>query len=88
MNGRPQVSLKETIAAQRSLESELASSRSADSNRDFRTKELEGRMRALEKENEMLRQKVRWLRSDARTSKNLSGRLWSREMFIYINREG
>lgn len=54
----PQVSLKETIAAQRSLEGELASSRSADSSREFKSKELEGRMRALEKENEMLRQKV------------------------------
>lgn len=56
---RPQVSLKETIAAQRALEGELVSIRSADSSRDFKTKELEGRMRALEKENEMLRQKVK-----------------------------
>lgn len=54
----PQVSLKDTIASQRSLEVELASSRSADSTWEFKTKELEGRMRALEKENEMLRQKV------------------------------
>lgn len=56
--GRPQVSLKETIAAQRSLEGELASIRSTNSNREFKSKEVEGRMRALEKENEMLRQKV------------------------------
>lgn len=55
---RPQLSLKETINAQRDLEGQLASSRSADSTRDFKTKELEGRLRALEKENEMLRQKV------------------------------
>lgn len=58
MSRCPQASLKETMATQRSLEAELAGSRSADSSRDFRTKELEGRMRALEKENEMLRQKV------------------------------
>lgn len=54
----PQVSLKETIATQRALESELSSSRSTESSRDFRTRELEGRVRTLEKENEVLRQKV------------------------------
>lgn len=54
----PQASLKDAIAAQRSLEAELASSRGADSSREFRAKELEGRARALEKENDMLRQKV------------------------------
>lgn len=59
------MSLKETIATQRTLESQLASSRSADSTRDFKTKELEGRLRALEKENEMLRQKVTMLQSPA-----------------------
>ncbi|TWW75224.1 Protein POF1B [Takifugu flavidus] len=56
-NRQLQLSLKETITAQRDLEGQLASCRSADSTRDFKTKELEGRLRALEKENEMLRQK-------------------------------
>lgn len=54
-----QLSLKEVSSTQRSLESQLMSSRSTDSNREFKMKELEGRMRALEKENEMLRQKVK-----------------------------
>lgn len=53
-----QVSLKETTATQRALESQLLSSKNNDSSRDFKIKEMEGRMRALEKENEMLRQKV------------------------------
>uniref|UniRef100_H2TH31 POF1B actin binding protein n=1 Tax=Takifugu rubripes TaxID=31033 RepID=H2TH31_TAKRU len=57
-NRQLQLSLKETITAQRDLEGQLASCRSADSTRDFKTKELEGRLRALEKENEMLRQKL------------------------------
>ncbi|XP_029956210.1 protein POF1B-like [Salarias fasciatus] len=57
-NRQLQLSLKETSAAQRSLESQLSSSRSNDSGREFKIKELEGRMRALEKENEMLRQKL------------------------------
>ncbi|XP_010771372.1 protein POF1B-like [Notothenia coriiceps] len=34
------------------------STKSSDSSRDFRLKEMEGRMRAMEKENEMLRQKL------------------------------
>lgn len=62
---RPQLSLKETITAQRALEVQLASSRSADSTWEFKTKELEGRLRALEKENEMLRQKVTKFQSPA-----------------------
>ncbi|XP_038563531.1 protein POF1B isoform X2 [Micropterus salmoides] len=57
-NRQLQLSLKETAAAQRSLESQLMSSRSTESNRDFKIKEVEGRMRVLEKENEMLRQKL------------------------------
>uniref|UniRef100_A0A3Q1GIB0 POF1B actin binding protein n=1 Tax=Acanthochromis polyacanthus TaxID=80966 RepID=A0A3Q1GIB0_9TELE len=57
-NRQLQTSLKETSAAQRSLESQLMTSRNTDSTRDFKVKELEGRLRALEKENEMLRQKL------------------------------
>lgn len=57
-NRQLQLSVKETAAAQRSLESQLMSSRSTESNRDFKIKEVEGRMRVLEKENEMLRQKL------------------------------
>lgn len=53
------MSLKESSATQRSLEGKLMSTRSTDSSREFKVKELEGRMRALEKENEMLRQKVK-----------------------------
>ncbi|XP_077361998.1 protein POF1B isoform X2 [Festucalex cinctus] len=56
-NRQLQVSLKETTASQRSLESQLMSARNTDSSRDFRMRELEGRIRALEKENEILRQK-------------------------------
>eukprot|EP00064_Thunnus_orientalis_P015692 superscaffoldBa00002959_g15749 len=51
------LSLKETTAAQRSLESQLLSSRSTDSGLEFKIKELEGQIRVLQKENEMLRQK-------------------------------
>ncbi|XP_049447846.1 protein POF1B isoform X3 [Epinephelus fuscoguttatus] len=57
-NRQLQVSLKETTATQRALESQLLSSKNNDSSRDFKIKEMEGRMRALEKENEMLRQKL------------------------------
>lgn len=53
-----QVSLKDTIAVQRSLEGKLSTCQSSDSSRDFKIREVEGRLRALEKENEMLRQKV------------------------------
>lgn len=53
-----QVSLKDSIAVQRSLESKLSSCQTGDSSREFRIREVEGRLRALEKENEMLRQKV------------------------------
>ncbi|XP_077402658.1 protein POF1B isoform X3 [Vanacampus margaritifer] len=56
-NRQLQVSLKGTAASQRSLESQLTSARNTDSSRDFRMRELEGRIRALEKENEILRQK-------------------------------
>ncbi|XP_040908396.1 protein POF1B isoform X2 [Toxotes jaculatrix] len=57
-NRQLQLSLKEASTAQRSLESQLMSSRNTDSSREFKIKEVEGRMRALEKENEMLRQKL------------------------------
>lgn len=53
-----QVSLRETSSAQRSLESQLMGARSDESTRDFRLQEMEGRMSALESENEMLRHKV------------------------------
>ncbi|CDQ76102.1 unnamed protein product [Oncorhynchus mykiss] len=57
-NRQLQISLKETSSSQRYLETQLLSSRTTDSNRDFRIKELEGSYRALEKENEMLKQKL------------------------------
>ncbi|XP_073335896.1 protein POF1B isoform X2 [Pagrus major] len=57
-NRQLQLSLKETTSAQRSLESQLMSTRNTDSSREFKLKEVEGRMRALEKENDMLRQKL------------------------------
>ncbi|XP_076024647.1 protein POF1B [Genypterus blacodes] len=57
-NRQLQVSLKESSAAQRTLESQMMSSRSDDSSRDFKIKEQDGRMKALQKENEMLRQKL------------------------------
>nr|XP_020514278.1 protein POF1B [Labrus bergylta] len=57
-NRQLQMSLKESSSAQRSLETQLMSSRSTDSSRDFKVKEQDGRLRALEKENEMLRQKL------------------------------
>ena len=53
-----QVTLKESSVSQRSLESQLMSSKTVDSGRDFKMKELEGRLRALEHENDMLRHKV------------------------------
>ncbi|XP_077449212.1 protein POF1B isoform X2 [Stigmatopora argus] len=56
-NRHLQVSLKETTASQRSLESQLMSARNTDSSRDYRMRDLEGQIRTLEKENEMLRQK-------------------------------
>ncbi|XP_038128314.1 protein POF1B isoform X1 [Cyprinodon tularosa] len=57
-NRQLQLSLKEATATQRSLESKLMSSRDNDTAGGFKIKELEGRMRALEKENEMLKQKL------------------------------
>ncbi|KAM4620986.1 protein POF1B isoform 2-T2 [Polymixia lowei] len=57
-NRQLQLSLKESSVAQRSLENQMMSSRSSESGREFKVKELEGRMRALEKENDMLRQKL------------------------------
>ncbi|KAG7484709.1 hypothetical protein MATL_G00053110 [Megalops atlanticus] len=57
-NRQLQVSLKESSLAQRSLENQLLTTRSTDSSRDFRIKELEGSLKALQQENEMLRQKM------------------------------
>ncbi|MEQ2288830.1 hypothetical protein AMECASPLE_026778, partial [Ameca splendens] len=52
------LSLREASTAQRSLESQVISSRDNGSASNFKIKELEGRMRALEKENEMLKHKL------------------------------
>ncbi|XP_014884678.1 protein POF1B isoform X2 [Poecilia latipinna] len=57
-NNKLQLSLKEAQASQRSLESQLSACRSSDSVGSFKIRELEGRMRGLEKENEMLKQKL------------------------------
>lgn len=57
-NKQLQLSLKEATATQRSLESKLTSSRNNDSTSSFKIKELEGRLRSLEKENEVLKQKL------------------------------
>uniref|UniRef100_A0A3B3ZWU5 POF1B helix-loop-helix domain-containing protein n=1 Tax=Periophthalmus magnuspinnatus TaxID=409849 RepID=A0A3B3ZWU5_9GOBI len=57
-NRQLQCSLKDVTASQRSLESQLMSSKNNDSSREFKVKELEGRLRALEKENDMLRTKM------------------------------
>ncbi|KAI4880905.1 hypothetical protein NFI96_029785 [Prochilodus magdalenae] len=57
-NRQLQQSLKEASTSQRTLETRLMSSRSTDSSRDFRIKELEGSKRALEQENELLRKKL------------------------------
>ncbi|XP_063344391.1 protein POF1B isoform X2 [Pelmatolapia mariae] len=57
-NRQLQLSLKESQAAHRSLESQIMSKQSSDSNRDFKLKEMEARMKAMENENKMLRQKL------------------------------
>lgn len=57
-NRQLQLSLKESQASQRSLESQIMSKQSSDSNRDFKLKEMEARMKAMENENMMLRQKL------------------------------
>ncbi|KAM4547596.1 protein POF1B [Fundulus diaphanus] len=57
-NRQLQMSLKEVTTTQRSLESQLSSTRSNDSAGTFKIKELEGRLRGLEKENEMLKHKL------------------------------
>ncbi|XP_062392483.1 protein POF1B isoform X2 [Sardina pilchardus] len=57
-NRQLQITLKETTSSQQSLETHLLSSRSGESSREFRIKELEGLKKALEQENEMLRQKM------------------------------
>ncbi|KAK2881903.1 hypothetical protein Q8A73_022413 [Channa argus] len=57
-NRQLQLSLKEASTAQRSLESQLMNIQDTDSGRMFKMKELEGRIKALEKENDLLRQKL------------------------------
>lgn len=57
-NRQLQISLKETSSTQRSLETQLMSTKNTESSTSFKIKEMDGRMRALEKENEMLRQKL------------------------------
>ncbi|XP_074466264.1 protein POF1B isoform X2 [Sebastes fasciatus] len=57
-NRQLQTSLKETSCTQRSLETQLMSTKNTESSSSFKIKEMDGRMRALEKENEMLRQKL------------------------------
>ncbi|XP_039888455.1 protein POF1B isoform X2 [Simochromis diagramma] len=57
-NRQLQLSVKESQAAQRSLESQIMSKQSSESNRDFKLKEMEARMKAMENENKMLRQKL------------------------------
>ncbi|CAL8277399.1 unnamed protein product [Arctogadus glacialis] len=57
-NRQLQTSLQESQGSQRSMESQMLSAKTADSGRDFKLKEVEGRLRALEQENDMLRQKL------------------------------
>nr|XP_029501434.1 protein POF1B-like [Oncorhynchus nerka] len=57
-NRQLQISLKESSSSQRTLETQILSSQSTDSGREFRIRELEGNYRALENENEMLKQKL------------------------------
>ncbi|TSP68517.1 Protein POF1B [Bagarius yarrelli] len=57
-NRQLQISLKESASAQRNLETQLMSSRSTDSSKDFRIKDLEGSKRALEQENQLLRKRL------------------------------
>lgn len=71
-----QVSLKDTIAVQRSLESKLSTCQTSDSSRDFKIREAEGRLRALEKENEMLRQKVALNCTDSNDVCGVVCRVW------------
>uniref|UniRef100_A0A1A8KIE3 Premature ovarian failure, 1B n=2 Tax=Nothobranchius TaxID=28779 RepID=A0A1A8KIE3_NOTKU len=60
-----QMSLKAAESSKRSLENQLSSSQSNNSNRDFKLKELEGRIRAMQKENELLKQKLEGQSSNA-----------------------
>ncbi|XP_028840581.1 protein POF1B isoform X2 [Denticeps clupeoides] len=55
---RLQTQLTDSSNSQRSLEKQIFNSRNTDTDRTFRIKEMEGRNRALEQENEMLRQKA------------------------------
>ncbi|KAG7321246.1 hypothetical protein KOW79_015661 [Hemibagrus wyckioides] len=64
-NRQLQISLKESAAAQRNMETQLMSTRTTDSSKDFRIKDLEGSKRALEQENELLRKKLEGQSSSA-----------------------
>lgn len=64
------MSLKESAAAQRNMETQLISTCSTDSSKDFRIKDLEGSKRALEQENELLRKKVGENAASLRRSKH------------------
>ncbi|KAM9451629.1 protein POF1B [Clarias gariepinus] len=57
-NRQLQMSLKESVSTQRNLETQMMSSRSTDSSKDFRIKDLESSKRSLEQENELLRKKL------------------------------
>nr|XP_015207169.1 PREDICTED: protein POF1B isoform X2 [Lepisosteus oculatus] len=57
-NRQLQLSLKESAMVQRSLESQLLTTKHTESDRDYRLKELECSKKALEQENEILRQKL------------------------------
>ncbi|MBN3322959.1 UCP5 protein, partial [Atractosteus spatula] len=57
-NRQLQLSLKESVMVQRSLESQLLTTKHTESDRDYRLKELECSKKALEQENEILRQKL------------------------------
>ncbi|KAK2828430.1 hypothetical protein Q5P01_019464 [Channa striata] len=82
-NRQLQMSLKEASAAQRSLESQLTSVQSTDSGREFKMKELEGRIRALEKENDLLRQKL--LSQDSSTTVHIKTEELSRQYNDQLN---
>ncbi|KPP61352.1 hypothetical protein Z043_120561 [Scleropages formosus] len=57
-NRQLQVSLKECTLVRSNLETQLLDSRSMKSGHDYRIKELDGSLKALEQENKLLRQKV------------------------------
>ncbi|KAJ8276783.1 hypothetical protein COCON_G00085350 [Conger conger] len=58
LQGDLKASLKESSNTQRTLETQLVTTRTSESSRDFRVKDLEGRLKAMEKEKDMLLQKL------------------------------